>query len=110
MRKWHLVTIILVTIVIVVLGPRLIPPDSDPNEPVYKGQKLRTWVALKTLGAPTESREAAEAIRAIGWNAVPFLLQWIEDPPRSRKRKLFAKPISWSERALLASGSCRELI
>jgi hypothetical protein len=64
---------------------------TRPREPSYKGRSLSQWV--EDYGTPpkmTLSRQqevAAQAIRAIGTNALPFLLRWIkyEAPPPVRE-------------------------
>jgi len=59
------------------------------REPEYGGKKLSEWVdGTDTNRARTE--EAAEAIRQIGTNALPYLLKWMfyETPPW--KAKLYA--------------------
>src|SRR5438045_3525167 len=43
------------------------------KEPEYHGKKLSEWLALER----EQPRESAEAVRAIGTNAIPFLLRWI---------------------------------
>jgi hypothetical protein len=53
------------------------------REPEYNGKKLSEWLRLykQPIGAiaPVTSEEAADAIRHIGTNALPFLLKWIEE-------------------------------
>ena len=108
MRRKHLVTIAAVTIVLAVLGVLAFPHDSGSKEPEYKGQKLRKWVALQyTARTSDEVRESSAALQAIGSNAIPFLLKWMDDQPqpRSWKQKLFIKPMSSSERGTLSFGS-----
>jgi hypothetical protein len=51
------------------------------NEPMYQGKPLSVWVVKlgsdEFNGAP---EDAIAAIRAIGSNAVPFLLEWMPHP------------------------------
>lgn len=52
------------------------------QEPVYQGKPLSVWVIKagqieEYNGAP---EDAVEAIRAIGTNAIPFLLEWMPHP------------------------------
>jgi len=58
-------------------------PAVPPEQPVYQGKPLSYWVIkagkIDLNGAP---KDAIEAIRAIGSNAVPFLLDWM--PHRGR--------------------------
>jgi hypothetical protein len=46
----------------------------QPKEPEYQGVKLSEWLAMQEK-LPAES---AEAVRAIGTNAVPFLVRWAD--------------------------------
>ena len=59
-------------------------PDASP-EPRYNGRKLSDWVLdYPQAGA---SDEAEAAIRAIGTNAIPCLLRWIQyEPSRGRMK------------------------
>lgn len=54
------------------------------REPEYGGRKLTEWLKLY-LQSPdrfTDGREAAEAVRHIGTNALPWLLRWADyEPP-----------------------------
>ena len=53
------------------------------SEPTYEGKSLSDWLRLyrQPIGAmaPVVSPEAADAVRHIGTNAVPFLARWIGD-------------------------------
>ncbi|HTI72590.1 MAG TPA: HEAT repeat domain-containing protein [Candidatus Limnocylindria bacterium] len=60
-------------------------------EPVYHGQKLRHWVALlnpvdrlEWSYVPRETDEAVQAVRAIGPDAIPYLVRWtwMRDQPK----------------------------
>jgi len=59
-------------------------PAVPHEQPVYQGKPLSYWVIkaeeIDLDGAP---KDAIEAIRVIGSNAVPFLLDWM---PRREKR------------------------
>ena len=46
------------------------------REPSYRGRKLSDWVSLYSLHP--QDQEAGEAVRQIGTNALPSLLQWIQ--------------------------------
>src|SRR4051812_3891090 len=48
-----------------------------PKEPEYQGKKLGEWGARHD-GPPAET---ATAVRAIGTNALPLLLKWIDFSP-----------------------------
>jgi hypothetical protein len=56
------------------------------KEPIYQGKPLSVWVTKvgqieEYHGAP---KDAVAAIRAIGSNAVPFLLEWMPHPGAER--------------------------
>src|SRR5271169_5495899 len=80
----------LVVVLFVLVWPR-------EREPEYKGRPLSKWIASYTAKYPDESspeyREAAEAVRQIGTNAIPCLLKWLthENP-------------TWGGRALVLAG------
>jgi hypothetical protein len=50
-----------------------------PGEPVYHGKRLSAWVAdLHPLVVEARQQEAVPALRAIGTNAVPYLLELLQ--------------------------------
>jgi hypothetical protein len=50
------------------------PREHEPNEPEYQRKKLSEWLAIRAQ----QPEFAARAINAIGTNAVPFLVKWVE--------------------------------
>jgi hypothetical protein len=57
------------------------------REPFYEGRSLSQWLTMYRFAAvekaPSKDREmAAEAVRSIGTNALPLLLEWIRYEPR----------------------------
>ena len=94
-RRWVIAGAVLTLVIVVFL---LWPGDPEPE---YEGKKLSQWVTINGWNAatfgntlymalsfePTASQPAPVAIRAIGTNALPFLLKWIQyEPPRWRMR------------------------
>jgi HEAT repeat protein len=68
MRKW--VTIVFVILLAVFVGGVvLIVPRSWSEEPVYRGKPLGFWLAQEDAGVEID------AVRAVGTNAIPFLLK-----------------------------------
>ena len=71
---------------------------SEKPEPQYAGTKMSEWLALyrrpeRNGGLPTE---AELAVRSIGTNALPFLLEWIRyELPSWRKQllRLATRPV-----------------
>ena len=60
------------------------------NEPSYQGQPLTEW--LMRSRSPQTRPEAEDAIRHIGTNALPFLLEWVHyDSPRYSFKSLVKK-------------------
>jgi hypothetical protein len=54
------------------------------REPEYSGRKLREWLKLYVQSGDrfSNGQEAAEAVRHIGTNALPWLLKWTNyEPP-----------------------------
>ncbi len=62
---------------------------SGETEPSYAGKSLSAWVDTPIgVGLPTKpSSEAVSAIRAIGTNALPFLVEWIRYEPSVLRQK-----------------------
>jgi hypothetical protein len=50
---------------------------TRPREPTYDGRSLRQWLAIAQRANDANSGEGAEAVRAVGTNAIPSLLEWI---------------------------------
>jgi hypothetical protein len=89
--------------------PQLKPPESSSTpvvrlppvpteEPIYQGRPLRYWVIKagqieEYNGVPPD---AAAAIRAIGSNAVPFLLKWMPRPEMLHQEKESGVP-GWDD-------------
>ena len=68
------------------------------REPEYKGKKLIVWIGLCRKGfysrgpERAETRDAVEAVRQIGTNAIPFLVRWMDyDPPAWKLALVAAK-------------------
>jgi hypothetical protein len=60
------------------------------REPVYQGKTLGEWIDsadFRFLGKPKSNPQAEAAIRHIGTNALPYLMEWIEcgDPGKRNK-------------------------
>src|ERR1051326_970456 len=65
---------------------------SEP-EPSYKGKKLSQWLreySLPRYGNP-EPTEAAEAIRHIGTNGIPYMIKWMRSTPSPWRVRLASK-------------------
>jgi hypothetical protein len=69
----------------------LLWPEKEKLEPVYKGKKLSEWVV--SFHPPPRflyyEDEAERAINAIGTNAIPFYLEWLDYKPNLLKRLSF---------------------
>jgi hypothetical protein len=65
--------------------------DGPTNEPVHNGRPLSDWVdALlqKRLHSVTRPNQAVKAVRAIGTNAIPWLLRELTATPWTRSDNL----------------------
>lgn len=86
----------------VLLGGVFFAFFSRPHEPSYQGKNLSEWVekcaTASTMSQPRENEVAADAIRHIGTNAIPFLMEWIQyvQPLGKNKRlKALNKALHW---------------
>lgn len=86
----------------VLVGIGVVAFWSGEKEPEYRGKRLSEWLReyRQPLGArvPITSEEAADAVRHIGTNALPFLVKWIrddEDMPKW-KAQLFHVVYIWN--------------
>jgi len=59
--------------VVVLLGAAIAVLAPEEREPEYQGKMLREWVDVYDS---SNGRQGADAIRAIGKSALPFLLRW----------------------------------
>ena len=83
--------IALLAVVALVVGVLI---SSRTREPSYNGRTLSEWLEIyltaeKATGTIRQNgRTAAEAVRAIGTNALPFLLEWIRYEQNPWQRRL----------------------
>lgn len=75
------------------------------NEPHYNGRSLSAWLRVyrewsKGQRGEPDFDEANHAIWAIGTNAIPFLLKWIQQEPPSWHRAAHTKLSGPSDNAL----------
>src|ERR1041385_6595005 len=60
-----------------------------PKEPSFKGRPLNEWIRGYNDGKAAFSRtEIDQAVRAMGNDAIPFLISWMKYEPLSRTGKL----------------------
>jgi hypothetical protein len=63
------------------LGVAVVGYALWPSEPRWQGRSLSSWLVDLTADKPQGTRiSAAAAVRAVGTNAVPFLLDWMQAP------------------------------
>src|SRR3954469_5649161 len=60
-------------------------PEKEMPEPVYGGKKLGQWLDEAVVQG-TFTMEITEALQAIGTNAIPCYLHWINHEPSLRKK------------------------
>jgi hypothetical protein len=85
---------------------------AKPNEPCYAGHTLSYW--LNAPATAEQPDEAVRAIRAVGTNAIPTLLRWINYEPTPWKMKLADVPIvyrhhGWARTLRYGPGSARAI-
>ena len=83
MRRRRVIVLVAALIAFAILTLLLWPDTS--GEPRYKGRKLSDWV----VSYPEAAREADPAVQAIGTNAIPWLLRWIQYEPSPARRKAY---------------------
>src|SRR5436190_17218266 len=80
---------VLVRIAAAVLGVALAGYALWPHEPRWQGRSLSSWLVDLAPDKPQGTRiAAATAVRALGTNAVPFLLDWMREPEVEPRWKL----------------------
>lgn len=101
MRKRNRVILIAACLLLALTPFGLLARDSEPR---YHGRSLSKWLVLYWSRAGTqdspEDKQAEQAIRAIGTNALPYLLRWIQhEPPSWHRAARVTLPESVSESA-----------
>ena len=85
-------------LVLVTLGALLwIPSSPGEREPVYQGKTLTYWLSDFWPGrnpTPEKVEQDKLAVRQIGTNAIPILLQWISAKDGPLKQKM----VTWISR------------
>jgi HEAT repeat protein len=70
-----------------ILAVLLWPADS--SEPRYNGKKLSKWLIMyRNPDTLSDQQNAEAAISAIGTNAIPFLLRWLQDEPLPTRTRI----------------------
>src|SRR5581483_7455941 len=82
------IRIIVMVVAVVVIGVVAIV-CFRAREPRYQGRTLSEWIWVGTdhIETSPEWSEANNAVKQIGTNAIPFLLEWVqaEDTPQKEK-------------------------
>lgn len=87
MRKWPAILIALASVALLVGLAAILTQEREPH---YNGRSLSSW--LKTYDALVMTQDSPEfaeseaAVRQIGTNAIPHLLNWIRDEPAPWRR------------------------
>jgi len=77
----------------VVVGAIMASMVFHESEPTYHGVSLTSWLcaydsmATGRRSSPQQKQEAAEAVRQIGTNALPWLLKWMRYEPAPWRQK-----------------------
>jgi hypothetical protein len=91
-------------------GVALVWPRG-PKEPEYQGKRLGDWLEIRAFGgrygdppnfSAAGQEEADSAIRHIGTNAIPFLLEWLRY--RTPEWKKLLRKLPWSKLPGRATG------
>ena len=79
-----------------------------PHEPVYQGRRLSSWVAdLHPHKSEEQQRRAESALKAIGPDAVPYLLKLLQHREPPLREEL--REVSWKTKRFLGIESVYEL-
>jgi hypothetical protein len=67
------------------------------RQPEYQGKKLSEWLLECSAPSPSTRVEARKAVKEIGTNAVPWLLEWLryEEPAWKGKVYSWAYKVKW---------------
>jgi HEAT repeat protein len=95
-KKRRIILLALALIVVFVITILVWPGEREPE---YQGKKLSEWLAQYSQRTTdfdsgsngTERDEAAAAVRHIGTNALPFLLEWMSHEPAKLRAKIYSK-------------------
>ena len=94
---------VILVFVAVLLGGLLVILFSRPGEPSYQGRRLSQWLdeyeatafmRVQSTDTKARSQAAHHAVKMIGTNAIPFLIQWLQftnSPSRDRYNLLLSK-------------------
>ena len=84
-KRIGLIVLIIATIVAVLLVSR---------EPKFQGKPARAWVEDLTSDSEDSQAKAQQAVREIGSNAVPLLLEKLTIPERGWRETVAAGPLT----------------
>ncbi len=81
-----------------VIAKLAVPTEREPE---HGGRKLGEWLELylQPFDRFTDGQEAAEAVRHMGTNALPWLLKWTDYEPPGWKRMLWTNAPSVARRS-----------
>jgi len=91
LKRHKLIVLLLLCVLVAALVARSLPGKGEPS---YQGRSLSQWLKVYTLAGqrqlPWEQRApAAVAIRSLGPNHLPLLLQWVRyEPARGPGREV----------------------
>jgi hypothetical protein len=94
MQRRSLIALVLGCLAVVIMVVSVILVISRQQEPQYNWRTLSEWLGTAQIGklrgaSSSEAREAAEAIRQIGTNALPFLVRWISYETPAWRRQIY---------------------
>src|SRR4051812_2545059 len=90
MRKRRVYAVVIGVGVLVGLLVAGVFREPEPSEPEYRGRRLSQWVLELPSNTSRDGDSAAEeAIRSIGTNSFPYLLQWISYEPMPWRIKVY---------------------
>ena len=88
-RSWSFKTRLLAFAVVLIAG-LLVALFSLSGGPSWRGRDLRSWLVLLQSPNESERQEAEAAVRGIGTNAMPVLIDWISHRDSAAEKRVTA--------------------
>src|SRR5215212_4405899 len=85
MRSWQLCILVGLPMLVTGIAAFVVQRQLEPH---YNGRSLSYWLEANSYKPEVAREEAQEALRAMGTNAVPFLLKYMTARPGTWESKI----------------------